>query len=342
MTSPPRPVVSPTQKWSHGTCSPDQLRRALEDPSITAIEADILMDVDPAALPAGAAPNPVMAHPPSRASSLTFRAFYSAIREHNARASASEDLTAKIVKLDFKEIEAVAPCLRIMREIAGGRGEEVARNDVFLNADVLPGPGARGEAATVDAAAFFGALAAGDGDGDGDGDPRARLPPLSLGWRTHVARHYNDEGAYSAGDAAAMAALVREHDLASRSALLVFAVNFRILQQEESRASIGSLLERVEHSQILCWTGTGEPPVRREDVDEMQDYFARRGLGERVGLDVRIAASWWEGVVADISLVAINVLNMVRDLNQKSRLGSSETTWLKKTNGASVEQSSHA
>ena len=68
-------IPSPDQTWAHSTCSVASLTRALEDDSITAIEADVVLGtcVGPSCAgvvgPAdgGAGPVPVMAHPPQRA-----------------------------------------------------------------------------------------------------------------------------------------------------------------------------------------------------------------------------------------------------------------------------------
>lgn len=70
-----------------------------------------------------------MAHPPASHSDLTFESFIDAIifdgRKH--------------LKLDFKDMNAVAPCLQYLA------AHTVAIKDncqtVWLNADVLPGPG---------------------------------------------------------------------------------------------------------------------------------------------------------------------------------------------------------
>jgi len=147
---------------------------------------------------------------------------------------------------------------------------------------------------------------------------KTKLPYLSLGWKTHVARYYNTQGSYSADDVNSMIELINEYDLVSRSGLIVFAVNFRIMREEESRESLRTALAKVANSQLLLWTGTGEPPVREADVMELKADFKNRGFGDRIGFDVQIASSWWEGVVAETKVVGINVINKFRDLKQMS------------------------
>jgi len=157
---------TPSQSWSHSTCNSTQLTAAIDSPSISAIEADILMDVDPASGGYNSKTAfPVMAHPPSRESELTFTDFFTRVHEHNLKVNLEGDAlnSKKILKLDFKEIEVVANCLSIIDQVVGkdGGGED----QIFLNADVLSGPGSRGESATVDARKFFDAIGGGGGGG---------------------------------------------------------------------------------------------------------------------------------------------------------------------------------
>lgn len=122
------------QIWSHSTCCIDKMRYAVSDERISAIEADILMGYEN--VPDGTtnqnATNclvPIMAHPPDRESGLSFERFIDLACEANG--------LKKHLKLDFKEIEAVAPCFDILsnRKILS-RGKTI-----WLNADIIPGPG---------------------------------------------------------------------------------------------------------------------------------------------------------------------------------------------------------
>ncbi len=60
--------------------------------SLTFIEADILIGTS--------SPSPIMAHPPHKTSDLTFSEFLKALKS-----------TSKGLKLDFKDINALQPCL---------------------------------------------------------------------------------------------------------------------------------------------------------------------------------------------------------------------------------------
>ena len=61
------------------------------------------------------------------------------------------------------------------------------------------------------------------------------------------------------------------NSLQSLSSGIVFAVNLRIMMYGEGIANLAGLLREVEGSQILAWTGTGEPPVRGSDVDWVKE-----------------------------------------------------------------------
>jgi hypothetical protein len=58
----------------------------------------------------------------------------------------------KHVKLDFKEIETTAPCLNILRDLKF----DCDGNTIFLNADIIPGPGRTLDDITVPADQFLG------------------------------------------------------------------------------------------------------------------------------------------------------------------------------------------
>lgn len=99
------------------------------DDSVMMLEADILMgnhgqfqDMQP-----------IMAHPPAQLSDLTFTQFLDGV----LRATKIEG-KRKGIKLDFKDIEAVEPCLKQLKL----RVEELGSPSfpIFVNADILEGP----------------------------------------------------------------------------------------------------------------------------------------------------------------------------------------------------------
>ena len=242
----------------------------------------------------------MMAHPPSRDSNLTFKTFYETI---------SSQPNQKIMKLDFKEIEVVEPCLEIMRQF-GERNPIDPPPLVYLNADIFPGPGARGRSATVPAEQFFKSLF----KHSFEHSIIDKLPFLSLGWSTHVARIFNPSGHYTAADVKRMVEVIDQYELRTKSHGFVFAVNARISMHPVSIDNLNNLLEEVEGSQLLIWTGTGEPPIREVDVEFLKAEFS--GVIERIGFDCAVSESFTEGFVAAVKVFGINCVNYFRDLEQ--------------------------
>ena len=153
-------LPSSRQVWSHSTNSRAKLRQALqEDSSITAIEADLLMGQlvtldDPeeeVGRGGGVASNnynqplaktPIMSH--DSTSDLSMTEFLQALlvkkKTTNNRSSSTVALLRKHVKLDFKEILVVPPTLNCLHKLGIDYCCTEAKT-VFLNADILPGPG---------------------------------------------------------------------------------------------------------------------------------------------------------------------------------------------------------
>jgi hypothetical protein len=254
----------PQQVWSHGTCSGASLTAALNDGLITAIESDILMSAD-------SPPVPIMSHPPCRTSDLTFERFL----------SLTVGKTNKHLKLDFKEIEALALCVSIL----ANQLETTRSGDqhVWLNADIISGPGCR--------------------QSDERGDPfdaneffRLTLPlvskfpnvHLSLGWKVHVV----GGGEFTDDDVARMGNLIQERNIDS----VVFAVCARLAAYNFDVLS--DLLHRFPKSQILLWTGTGEPPLSPSLFHALRENIASKKLNMRVGFDVAVANGVLAGAIA--------------------------------------------
>lgn len=68
---------------------------------------------------------------------------------------------------------------------------------------------------------------------------------------------------------------------------LVLALNARLLCL--APRVFDSFLLEFKQSQLLAWTGTGEPPIARSSVDNLSDSFQQNLLGERIGFDVSYA-----------------------------------------------------
>lgn len=102
--------------WAHAVNSRERLRRALADPQIMVIESDIRVS---------AAGEVIAAHPPKVESDLSFNELLEAVR-----------VSKQGLKLDFKDEEAVLPCLSLLQS-------RHMQQPVLLNADILQGMGAR-------------------------------------------------------------------------------------------------------------------------------------------------------------------------------------------------------
>jgi Uncharacterized conserved protein (DUF2181) len=159
--------------WSHSTNSRTKLTQALADPLVDAIEADILMGRDTTNVSSSAGENitpisspttniePIMGHPPHHESDLSVSTFLKMVTGNTV-----EDMDAsavgkqhrphvtlqKHIKLDFKEIETIQPTLTQLQNLLhpkdGASDGSIPttsslRKTVFLNADILPGPGRR-------------------------------------------------------------------------------------------------------------------------------------------------------------------------------------------------------
>ena len=121
------------------------MRTAMDDESVTAIEADIVMgnEIGNSVAVDSALLVPIMAHPPDRESDMSFRQFLiMSVRNRQLQ---------KHLKLDFKGIEAVQPSLAILKTLICDSNEKF----VFLNADIVPGPGIRSSDITVPATQFL-------------------------------------------------------------------------------------------------------------------------------------------------------------------------------------------
>jgi hypothetical protein len=180
--------------WAHATNSAAALAAALG--RATHIEADVML------LPVGGggAPVPAMAHPPATGSDLACAALLAAVAAHNAAGAAPR---VAVLKLDFKDPAAVAPVLALL---AGGAPPGA---EVWLNADVLPGP--CGAPPAFAARAFVDACRA--------AGPRAAV--LSLGWTVGSPRAPWGLG-YAPAAVDAMLALCRE---AAGGARVTFAMH---------------------------------------------------------------------------------------------------------------------
>lgn len=137
----------PEQKWSHGTNSRALFTEAIRSSHVSAIEADIVMGIDVSESCGDKdAVVPIMSHPPDVHSDLSASTFL----DQATKGSDGSRILTKHIKLDFKDFDAVEPTLDVFKNLnVNGNGKTV-----FLNADVLEGPGKNAADVTVPADDF--------------------------------------------------------------------------------------------------------------------------------------------------------------------------------------------
>jgi hypothetical protein len=300
----PRP--RPQQRWVHSCCTIAKLERALGNPDCSAIETDIMMGWAPQPDGGGGSHHggggggassglmssltgnssyigdPQLQQPPPRVPVCAHPTWR--LRDGAPELPPHVDLTfadflerclvegRHHLKLDFKELDAVEPCLELLAQ----KWPQLHANGmaIWLNADVLPGPNARRVGSCRVPAYRFLPLC-------------RKLCPhayLSLGWRVGP---IGPEEVYSPHDMQEMQRVLQEHRIPGSA--VVFAASLRL--SERTIKLHGELLSAVPDSQLLIWTGTGEPPITASTQARIHLELARMGHAERVGFDVQIARS---------------------------------------------------
>ncbi|XP_036259212.1 protein FAM151B isoform X2 [Molothrus ater] len=133
-------------RWFHAANSRARAAEAARS-DVHMVEVDVVLR--------GGDRDPILAHPPDTDSDITLQEWLAQMGSTN-----------KGIKLDFKSLAAVGPSL----ELLGQAGQSLDR-PVWLNGDILPGPG--GSCAPLDARAFLSAVTSSCPDAT-----------LSLGWTT--------------------------------------------------------------------------------------------------------------------------------------------------------------
>ena len=140
-------LPSVNQTWAHSVCSKAMLQEVLYDTHssqeiVTAIETDVMMgtwiddEEDDNSRPIEEHVNvAITAHPPNNSSDLSIELFLKTIFEYDQR--------KPHVKLDFKDIDAVKPTLHSLARFNSLKYSAAGERHVFLNVDILLGPGAR-------------------------------------------------------------------------------------------------------------------------------------------------------------------------------------------------------
>lgn len=125
-------------KWAHATNSQVKLTQALlQSGDVTMIEADV--GIGTVSGSGDGQKVPIMVHPPHEESDLALADFMFQVD----RATRSEHHIAtiiKVVKLDFKSIEAVEQSMTVLKAALAGDRPGQPPYSLWLNADILEGP----------------------------------------------------------------------------------------------------------------------------------------------------------------------------------------------------------
>ena len=269
--------LPPTQQqWSHSTITIQQLRHALDDPNITSIEADILMgaikaDTQGAATAVECSPVPIMSHPPQYTSELSAKRFLTSTTCNPA--FPNHPKLRKHLKLDFKDLESVKPTLKILQEI----NADPAGKTIFLNADLIAGPGRTSEDVVVIPEEFLSICL------DFIPNNKETNMAFSLGFKVDVVSIFG----HTHEEIATMADLVDKFDLLRKSAGVVLAINARLLSKHY--APFDAFLKQYPSSQLLVWTGSGEPPISTQKAAKIRQHFEKEGTITRIGFDCQVS-----------------------------------------------------
>ena len=200
--------------WAHAVNSKEKLAMYLKT-DIMMFEADVNMRFNRNDT------IPIMAHPPKNDSDLTLEAFLKSLQQTN-----------KGIKLDFKSILAVKPSMDVLKNVFGTADSK----PLWLNADILPGPGITAISnPPVDAASFI--------DICTKNYPNATL---SLGWTTGWSKTVDNEG-YTQQ-------MVDEMTSICNKLQQVITFPLRAIYVRRSWKHLKSLLESSDRYSITIWS----------------------------------------------------------------------------------------
>lgn len=288
----PSLLPSPTQNWVHGVDRQSVLMDVLDESSeITAIETDIVMGCCTTCVcESRSNRHPVHAHPPNKHSDLSMKDFLNLVSNYG------KNVIQKVIKLDFKTMDVVEPTLQT---ILDQQLETSSESAIYLNADILPGPGFRRPGAVSILASEFietclsyihrNAAAT-----------RTRFA-FSLGFKTDCSHNRG----YTTEDNQAMTDLLQRYHLLDDSSSnvpvgVVLALNAR--QLAKNVQVFDPILRQFPELQLLIWTGKGEPAIASTMKQYMQNHFNARGMGHRIGFDVHVTDRQVVGAAGDLAL----------------------------------------
>jgi len=304
-----------TLRWAHSVCSKDDLKIALLDNEVTAIEADIVLGLieDEKTKDVSSIIEPIMAHPPVSVSDLSFTGFINRCMKYSKDCTRQQQ---KHLKLDFKDVESIDPALDILKKSI--TESLTFEKSIFLNADILKGPGGRRiRQLPIEADKFmekclkFISLIC--------EEDRERIV-MSLGWRVDCRSFYG----YTNNDVKEMKDIIEKYDLMERTGGVILALNARVLAKDPS--PFESILKEFPKMQILIWTGTGEPQISRSKISKIKDHFNKIECKDQIGFDCQVASTEVSGLLYDsiVHLVGLiwNAKNYIFDDDALPEAGS--------------------
>mmetsp|Transcript_20677 Transcript_20677/g.51335 ORF Transcript_20677/g.51335 Transcript_20677/m.51335 type:complete len:261 (+) Transcript_20677:156-938(+) len=253
--------------WAHATNSRNEFEEAVASTSVKAIECDIMMNRNHP-------PEPILSHPPSRKSDLMVRQM---VRFIVAPHEGEKDNLRKHLKLDFKEIEALEPTLDL---ILDSDFTNTLRNEIFLNADILSGPGFDEHDPSIVSPSMFLETSLSYIQ-----RLKTKNPEILFGFSLGFKCNWKSDEGYSASQVSRMSDLVNQYQLASTNSLarIVLALNAR--QLSKSLSVFDVFLRDYPESTILAWTGSGEPAIPKHEVDKIGTYYESKMMVHRVEFD---------------------------------------------------------
>ncbi|XP_067296300.1 protein FAM151B isoform X2 [Pseudorasbora parva] len=218
-------------EWYHAANSKSKLIEALRG-SAHMIEADVLLrGQDPK--------EPIMAHPPDNDSDINLQDWLKEVVK-----------SGKGIKLDFKSLAAVSQSMILLDEV-----RDQLQGPVWINADVLPGPG--GKATPLDPHVFLQEVA-----------QRSENDVLSLGWTTGWDVNIDNHG-YSWEMVHQMEELCR-----SLKQPVTFPVRAALIPL--SFPQFQWLLERSDRYSLTVWTGNDDVLNVEELLPYRQNFSKTR------------------------------------------------------------------
>mmetsp|Transcript_17604 Transcript_17604/g.21675 ORF Transcript_17604/g.21675 Transcript_17604/m.21675 type:complete len:135 (-) Transcript_17604:691-1095(-) len=114
---------------------------------------------------------------------------------------------------------------------------------------------------------------------------------LSLGWKMSLPTSIP----YTKTQMDRMIAVLEKYQLTTFGNSIVFAVNARCVYLDVE--PIKYLLDKVERSQVLLWTGIGEPPTSSTMISKLKVHLAE----DRTGYDVQMSSKEFIGIAYDVA-----------------------------------------